>query len=30
MRGSLSIRYLVESFPSGKSLANCRKLTAIT
>ncbi len=28
--GVLEYRYLVEGFPSGRSLANCRKFTAIT
>ena len=28
--GVLEYRYLMESFLSGKSLANCRKFTAIT
>lgn len=28
--GVLEYRYLVEGCPSGKSLANCRKFTAIT
>ena len=28
--GVLEYRYLMESLPSGRSLANCRKFTAIT